>query len=205
MKKIGVIGSGPVGVRLATGFAGLGHNVTLGVRGDKKPEGWQGSTGDFEAVAKDNEILILAVKGSVAEQVIKNLAPHISGKIVIDVTNPISSEPAENGVLRYFTSLDESLMERLVKLAPKAKFVKAFNIVGNDLMTKPDFDQKPTMFIGGDEDAKAFVSEALGKFGWEVEDLGGAEAARAIEPLCMLWCIPGFLRGEWHHALKLLK
>ena len=45
----------------------------------------------------------------------------------------------------------------------------------------------------------------LDQFGWDAEDLGGVEAARAIEPLCMLWCIPGFLRNQWMHAYKVLK
>jgi predicted dinucleotide-binding enzyme len=62
------------------------------------------------------------------------------------------------------------------------------------------------MFIcGNDEQAKAVVSEVLDKFGWETEDMGAVEAARAIEPLCMLYCIPGFTRDQWSHAFKLLK
>ena len=62
------------------------------------------------------------------------------------------------------------------------------------------------MFIcGNDDGAKEIVSDILEQFGWETADMGKAEAARAIEPLCMLWCIPGFIRGEWTHAFKLLK
>jgi predicted dinucleotide-binding enzyme len=75
-------------------------------------------------------------------------------------------------------------------------------------MVNPDFgtDTKPTMFIcGNNVDAKKKVSEILEKFGFEVEDMGMVESARAIEPLCILWCIPGFLRNEWAHAFKFLK
>jgi predicted dinucleotide-binding enzyme len=74
-------------------------------------------------------------------------------------------------------------------------------------MVNPDFGGiKPTMFICGNEaNAKKEVSKILDKFGFEVEDMGGVEAARAIEPLCILWCIPGFLRNQWMHAFKLLK
>lgn len=62
------------------------------------------------------------------------------------------------------------------------------------------------MFIAGnDAAAKATVAGVLEQFGWETEDMGGAEAARAIEPLCMLWCIPGFKDNQWTHAFKLLK
>jgi 8-hydroxy-5-deazaflavin:NADPH oxidoreductase len=42
-------------------------------------------------------------------------------------------------------------------------------------------------------------------FGWETADMGRAEAARAIEPMRMLWLIPGFSRNEWDHAFKLLR
>ena len=59
------------------------------------------------------------------------------------------------------------------------------------------------MFIcGNDDDAKKTVAGILEQFGWEVADMGKAEAARAIEPLCMLWCIPGFLRNDWVARLQ---
>jgi predicted dinucleotide-binding enzyme len=62
------------------------------------------------------------------------------------------------------------------------------------------------MFIcGSNEKAKTEVKGVLGEFGWEFEDMGGVEAARAIEPLCVLWCIPGLRGGSWSHAFKLLK
>ena len=74
-------------------------------------------------------------------------------------------------------------------------------------MVNPDFDGiKPSMFIcGNDEDAKRTVIKILDAFGWETEDMGTAGSARAIEPLCILWCIPGFLGNGWSHAFKLLK
>ena len=74
-------------------------------------------------------------------------------------------------------------------------------------MVNPDFGGiKPSMFIcGNDPEARKQVTAILDQFGWETEDMGAAEAARAIEPLCILWCIPGFARNEWMHAFKLLK
>lgn len=97
-------------------------------------------------------------------------------------------------------------MEELQKAIPEAKFVKAFNSVGNLLMYRPQLSATPTMFIcGNDDKAKKKVTEVLTAFGWETEDMGKAEAARAIEPLCILWCIPGFLQNDWMHAFKLLK
>jgi predicted dinucleotide-binding enzyme len=133
-------------------------------------------------------------------------AENFDGKPVIDVTNPIADAPPLNGVLKYYTSLEDSQMERLQREFGKARFVKAFNSVGNACMVNPQFKGgKPTMFIcGNDEAAKKIVSGILDQFGWETADMGKAEAARAIEPLCMLWCIPGFLRNDWVHAFKLL-
>jgi hypothetical protein len=62
------------------------------------------------------------------------------------------------------------------------------------------------MFIcGNDPGAKTETKTVLDQFGWEVEDMGPAEAARAIEPLCILWCIPGLSGKGWNHAFKLLR
>ena len=97
-------------------------------------------------------------------------------------------------------------MERLQNLIPDANFVKVFNSVGAPFMVNPPFHPMPTMFIcGNNESAKLEAVKILEKFGWEVEDMGKAEAARAIEPLCILWCIPGLRENRWTHAFKLLK
>ena len=98
-------------------------------------------------------------------------------------------------------------MERLQRSAPKARFVKAFNSVGNALMVNPKLrGGPPTMFIcGNDGEARKEVAEILTLFGWDTEDMGTAEAARAIEPLCVHWCIPGFLKNDWVHAFKVLR
>ena len=126
---------------------------------------------------------------------------------MIDTTNPIAKAPPENGVLKFFTSLDRSLMEDLQKLLPDAKFVKAFNSVGNAVMYKPEYAEgKPTMFICGNDDAaKKTVADILTSFGWETEDMGKAELAGSIESLCILWCAKGFNNNMWNHAFKLLK
>jgi hypothetical protein len=110
-------------------------------------------------------------------------------------------------VLKFFTNLDESLMERLQREFPDARLVKAFNSVGNKHMVTPRFaGGKPTMFIcGNNEQAKSAAGTILDQFGWEIEDLGAVEASRAIEPLCILLCIPGFLHNQWDHAFKLLR
>ena len=213
MAKVGIIGSGDVGKTLAKGFLKYGYQVAIGSDhteklAEFKRENPQLETATFEQAAQSGDILVLCVKGTVAEEIIEKVKRHLSGKTVIDTTNPIADAPPQNGVLKFFTRLDESLMERLQKIAPDAQFVKAFNSIGSGLMINPNFgdNTKPTMFIcGNNEDAKKIVYETLEKFGFEIEDMGKAESARAIEPLCILWCIPGFLRNEWTHAFKLLK
>lgn len=211
-KKIGIIGSGTVAQVLAAGFIKTGHEVTLGTSNptklaDFKSKNPSASIASFEEAAKFGAIIALAVKGHVTESVVNSLAPHLTGKTVIDATNPIAEKPPVNGVLQFFTSINESLMERLQASAPQANFVKAFNSVGSPHMVDPSFGgSKPTMFIcGNNDDAKKEVAAIIDSFGWEAADFGKAESARAIEPLCMLWCIPGMLRNEWSHAFKLLK
>jgi predicted dinucleotide-binding enzyme len=213
--KIGIIGSGEVGQALGTAFLKEGHAVLLGTRDPAKQavvtwksENARAKTGSFSDAALFGDLVVLATAGHAAENAIglageKNLA----GKTVIDVTNPIAPAAPDKGVLKLTTDLNLSLMEKLQRQAPDAKFVKAFNSVGSFLMYKPSFTEgKPSMFIcGNDEDAKKQVADILTAFGWETEDMGTAEAARAIEPLCILWCIPGFLRNQWTHAFKLLK
>jgi hypothetical protein len=214
-QKVGVLGSGPVGQVLAAAFLTEGHQVMLGTRNTAKPEveQWKSAhpgaeTGTFADTAAFGDILVLAVEGSAAHDVIAQAgAGNFAGKTVIDTTNPIAKEAPENGVLKFFSRLDASLLESIQHQVPEANVVKAFNSVGNAAMYKPAFgDIRPTMFICGNHDAaKATVTQILDLFGWETEDMGKAEAARAIEPLCMLWCIPGFLRNQWNHAFKLLK
>jgi len=213
--KIGIIGSGIVGRVLASAFIAEGHQVVLGTRNIHKEEvsKWKkenpsGEIGTFSDAARQGELLVLAVGGSVTEEAVRLAGTdYFKNKIVIDATNPIAAAPPVNGVLKFFTNLDESLMERTQRQLPQAKLVKAFNCVGNAYMYKPHFeDGQPTMFIcGNDDQAKKTVTGILTSFGWETEDMGKIEAARAIEPLCILWCIPGMIRNQWTHAFKLLK
>jgi len=212
--NIGILGSGIVGRTLANGFIKHGHNVMVGTRDISKLSEWKNSagenglTGSFEEAASFGEIIVLAVKGTIAKGVLTSAgAVNISGKTIIDTTNPLADAPPQNGVLKFFTDLNNSLMEQLQSAFPQANFVKSFNSIGNSFMVNPDFaGTKPTMFICGNNDnAKKEVSEILYVFGFEVEDMGRAEAARAIEPLCILWCIPGFINNKWNHAFKLLR
>jgi predicted dinucleotide-binding enzyme len=214
MKRAGILGSGIVGKTLANGFLKYGYEVKIGsgnvdkLAEWKKAAGENASTGSFSETAAFGDIIVLAVKGSAALKVIEEAGPeNLAGKTVLDTTNPIADAPPENGVLSFFTDINLSLMEQMQNKYPDINFVKAFSSAGSAVMVNPSFKEgKPSMFICGNNDkAKKEAREILDLFGWETEDMGKAEAARGIEPLCILWCIPGFLNNQWTHAFKMLK
>lgn len=212
MQKVAILGSGVVGETLAKGFLDKGHEVRRGSREPDKLEQWaeaagaNASVGTFADAAAWCELAVLCVKGTAAEGLAGQLADALTGKVVLDTTNPIEEGKPENGIIRYFTAQNESLMERLQKAAPKVKFVKCWNSVGAYVMVNPPYPTKPSMFIAGnDAGAKETATAILDTFGYESVDIGGVEGARPIEALCQLWCAPGFLRNDWSHAFKYLK
>ena len=212
--RVGILGSGIVGQVLAAGFLKHGHSVMIGTRNPASPEvrEWIGKTdgasaGTFADAARFGDLLVLVVLGRIVEKVIELAGPeNFAGKTLIDATNPLAEGPPVDGVLPFFTGPRESLGERIQALIPKARVVKAFNSVGSAKMINPQYEQgPPTMFLcGNDAAAKAEVSGVIRQFGWEPFDCGGILASRALEPLCMLWCIPGFRNNQWTHAFKLL-
>jgi 8-hydroxy-5-deazaflavin:NADPH oxidoreductase len=212
--KIGIIGSGSVAQTLGSGFIKHGHEVMLGTRDPLKLKDWlaknakakAGSNADASAFG---EVIVLAVLGGAAKDALALAgAGNLAGKTIMDATNPIGGAPDAHGILPYFTKLDHSLMEDLQAQFPESHFVKCFNSVGAPAMVNPAFKTggRASMFIcGNDEGAKKQVTGILDQFGWDAEDMGPAEAARAIEPLCILWCIPGFKNNDWFHAFKMVR
>ena len=212
--KVGVIGSGTVGQALSGGFLKFGHQVTMGTRDPQsaKVQSWAKTMpglrlGTFSEAAQYGELLVLTVKGHAVDEAIRLAGPkNFAGKTVIDTNNPIADAPPVDGVLSFTTGPNESLAEKIQAQLPNANVVKAFNSVGSARMVNPKYEQgPPTMFLcGNQEAAKDQVSEIVRTFGWEPYDCGTLRAARALEPLCMLWCIPGFRNNSWTHAFKLL-
>ena len=213
MNKVAVIGSGVVGQVLSDGFLKHGYEVVRATRDPSKLAAWAQGAGPKASVAglaeatKQAGLVVLAVHGAGASEAVALCGGGLDGKTVLDTTNPIAGSAPTNGVLAFFTAQGDSLMERLQKQAPAARFVKAFSCVGSTRMVNPDFGGvRPSMFICGQSaEAKAEARVVLDQFGWEIEDMGAVEAARAIEPLCILWCIPGLTGGSWTHAFKLLR
>lgn len=212
--QIGILGSGDVGQALGLGFAQLGHEVKIGSREPQserlKPwlakAGKKASTGSLEDTARFADVAVLATLWSGTQSAIELAKPeNLAGKVVIDVTNPVVSEPGKP--YRLTLGNTDSGGEQVQRWLPQSKVVKAFNSVGSDHMVNPKFpDGPPDMFICGDDaSARQVVAVICKNFGWGVVDVGGIENARLLEPLCLLWLAHGLKTGTWDHAFKLLQ
>jgi predicted dinucleotide-binding enzyme len=212
--RVGVLGTGEVGRRLAAGFNSRGHQVMIGSRDPNKPElrewlsgeGGGVQAGTFAQTAAHGEILALAVLGDAADQVITEAGPeNFSGKVVIDAMNPLDFSGGFPPKLSI--SGEDSLGEHIQRVLPDARVVKAFNTIGNPYFVDPTFSEgAPTMLIAGNDDgAKGTVSDVLADFGWsDVIDLGGIEGSRELEAICIAWVKIGGVRGAWDHGFKVL-
>jgi len=212
--KIGIIGTGNVGLALANGFIKYGHEVMLGSRDitQEKVQNWKAShdknaaIGTFLDAAKFGEVIILATPWSGTKNAI-DLAgvENFKGKIVIDPTNPLDFSGGTPPKLSV--GQNDSAGETIQRWLPESKVVKAWNIIGSSHMVNPDFPAgKPDMFIcGNDPDAKKLITGFLDTFGWETFDIGEIGYARFLEPLAMVWIVYGFSTNTWNHAFKLLK
>jgi predicted dinucleotide-binding enzyme len=212
--RVGVLGSGQVGQTLARAFADRGHDVMLGSRDPRKPEvaAWLAEEGEgiaggtFAETASHGDLVVLAVLGAAVEEAIGQAGPgSLAGKVVIDATNPLDFSAGFPPSLIWGHT--DSGGERAQRAAPDAKVVKAFNIIGNAYFADPRFGaEQPTMMIAGnDADAKTTVGRVVEDFGWPpAVDVGGIDASRELEALCILWVRVGGLRGTFEHGFKLL-
>jgi 8-hydroxy-5-deazaflavin:NADPH oxidoreductase len=212
--RVGVLGSGEVGRRLAAGFRGRGHDVMVGSRDPGQAELREWLSGDgagieagtFAQAAEYGELLVLAVLGNAAEEAITAAGPeNFSGKVVIDAMNPLDFSGGFPPKLSIMG--EDSLGERVQRALPDAKVVKAFNTIGNPYFVDPKFSEgEPTMLIAGDDEgAKRTVTDALADFGWsDTVDIGGIEGSRELEAICIAWVKIGGARGSWDHGFKLL-
>jgi predicted dinucleotide-binding enzyme len=209
--KVGVLGSGDVGRVLAKGFADLGHEVKIGTRDPKKLAEWaksagpKVSVGSFADAATTGDLIVLATLGAATEEAIRMAGPqNFDGKVVIDTTNPLDFSGGMPPKL--FVGHSDSLGERIQRVIPKARVVKAFNTVGNPHMVNPKFPSgPPDMFIcGNDDESKKIVTQICKQWGWGVIDIGGIEGSRHLEPMCIVWVLHGVRSGGWNHAFKML-
>jgi len=211
--RIGILGSGHVGRTLGAGFAAHGHEVGMATRspeGEGAREfldaaGRSGWVDSYAEVAGWCELAVFVPVWEGAANVV-DLAgtERLAGKVLIDVTNAMGQDGSGNWMLTMPT--DDSAGEAVQRMLPDARVVKAFNMVGVDLMISPNLPGgPPTMLIAGnDANAKELVGEILRDFGWDSQDLGGIEASRAIEGVTLAWMYTGMRRGKWDNAFKLL-
>lgn len=199
--RIGILGSGVVGQALAHGFTRHGHEVRIGSRKNAVDDLPVGSPGEVVQAA---DLVFLSVLGTAAVEVAAGVREQLYGKVLVDTTNPLDFSSGRPGL---FVGHTDSLGEQVQRAVPEAHVVKAYNTVGNTLMVDPDLPGgPPSMLIGGDSaDAKGAVTALLQSTGWDVVDLGGIEASRYLEPLCIAWVLHGARTGTWDHAFRLLR
>lgn len=212
--KFAVIGSGDVGQALARGLVDAGHSVMIGTRNtSKKDLAWAKkhdksklSIGSFAEAADFGEMAFLAVAWHATENVLGIVRPELSGKIVIDVTNPLqfTEDDGPQLAIGHTMSAGEMVQQTLVD----SHIVKTLNTINYRHMVRPKFkDGTPTMFMcGNNMSAKAKVRELLIQLGWQdIQDIGTIEKSRLLEPLCLLWIEFGVANDTWDHAVSILR
>jgi len=214
--RIGILGTGDVGKALGKAFAELGHEVKMGSREAKnekalawaKETGSNASTGTFADAAAFGDLVVLATLGVANENALTMAGrDRFRGKVVIDATNPLDFSKGVPPTLAV--AGNDSGGERVQKLLPDARVVKAFNTVGSLHMFRPGFPGgPPDMFVcGNDAEAKKHVASILEDFGWGVVDVGGIESSRYLEAMCLVWVLFAFSSTPptWNHAFKMLR
>ena len=189
-ETIAVIGTGNVGSALGTELAAEGHKIVYGSRDPSKQSvsdlvarTGNGASAKSQAEAvRDADIVILAVPGMLAGEITAVLG-DLSGKIIIDPTNPLNFTDA--GVTH---GVDTSNAEIIQAAAPGAKVVKAFNVLGWNFMIDPDTSGGPITIplVGNDADAKQVVADLVRSIDLHPLDLGSLQQARWVEGMAIL-------------------
>ncbi len=211
--KIGILGSGTVGQQLALGFLKSGYKVKIGTRDPAKLEEWKKSAGEnasvgsFKDAAKFGEIVVLATKWDGTKDAIKLAGKrYFKNKAVIDVTNPLLFEK-EGEMPKMALAYPKSAGWQVQKWLPKAKVVKAFNMVPSYTMANPKLKEGTAdmIFAGNDKEAKETVMTIAKNWGWNTIDIGGIEQAYLLEAIAMTVITHGLMTNKWTHAFKLLR
>lgn len=198
--KIAVLGTGMVGVALASKLVALGHDVTMGSRNasSEKGKAWLDSVqsenahiASFADAAAGAELILNATRGSVTLDVLHAAgAENLQGKVLVDISNPLDFS---NGVPPTLTVCNtDSVGEQIQAAFPEAKVVKTLNTVSASVMVDPSLvPGDHTLFVSGnDAEAKKFVETTLLRkwFGWKnVIDLGDIKSSRGAEMFLPLW------------------
>lgn len=193
-------------------FVELGCEVALGTREiwNENAVAWnakvgrRGSVGTFAEAAAFGEVVVLAVRGDATEAVLRGVGHGPFGeKVIIDLTNPIDRGQQTPTL---FVGTTDSLGERVQKLLPDARVIKAFNTVDASHFFRPQIPGgPPDMFLAGNDfGARDVVAAICTEFGWGTAYLGGIECARYVEPMALAWAAYAVMSGATKHAFKLL-
>ena len=208
--KIGIIGAGNIGGTLGRAWAAKGHEVVFGVRDPRGPKvqelvkatGGKARAASPAEAAAHGEVVLLATPWAAAQAALRG-AGDLTGKILIDATNPL--RPDLSGLTLGHTT---SAAEEVARWAPGATVVKAFNTIGAQHMANPRFGtQSASMLICGDDAAAKKAVLALAEvLGFDPVDAGPLTQARLLEPLAMLWISLAYAYGHGADiAFKLLR
>ena len=192
---IAIIGMGNIGSALGQRFA-ESYPVIFCVRDPQDPkksakdEEMKASIGPMAAASKA-DVVVLAVPWPAVPEALA-AAGDLTGKILLDCTNPVTKELTE-----LTLGFDKSAGEIVANLAPLAKVVKIFNTNGAKNMTDPAYPpQKATMlYAGNDRQANEIAAGLAAKIGFEPVYLGPLHEARLLEPLAMAWIVLARQRG----------
>jgi len=211
--KIGILGTGMVCEALGTKFAQLGHQVKMGSRTANnesaakwvKAAGGNASQGTFSDAAQFGEMVFVCLKGEVVLDVVRSVANVVSGKVVVDVSNPLDFSHGMPPTLSICNA--NSLGEEVQKALPSARVVKTLNIVNCEVMTAPAIGGNPTMFIcGNDSAAKGSITTLLKSMGWaDIIDLGDITKSRGTEMLLPVWLNLMGVLGHVHFGFKITR
>jgi predicted dinucleotide-binding enzyme len=212
--NIGIIGTGEVGSALGQLWAAKGHAIMFGSRDPQSPKvsellgtiGSAARAGSVREAAQFGEVVVLATPFFATEAAIR-MAGNLSGKIVVDATNPLNSYGADRPPSGLTIGLTTSAAEQIAGWAPGARVVKGFNTLRAALFGDPVFDgQAASMFLCSDDvEAKEVVAGLAEELGFDVVDAGPLASARWLEPLAMLWITLWLARGMRPIAFKLLR
>jgi predicted dinucleotide-binding enzyme len=189
---LAILGTGAVGPALARAFTAAGHQVTVGTRDPAETRGrpeWAGSELALAAYPDlQADVFVNSTNGAGALPALQAVGPALDGKVVIDTSNPLDHSHGFPPSL--FVSNTDSLAEQLQTALPRARLVKMFNTMANQVMTNPGgLSQESTIFVAGnDESARQTAAGLAADLGWtDVFDLGDLTAARGLEMWIPLW------------------
>lgn len=198
--QIAIVGTGNVGAALAHGLKGTDHDVILGARdaASDKANALAAETGHRLASPSDAaaaaDLVVLALPWASIETAVATLG-DLSGKIVIDCTNPIGQVDGAIGLtIGHATSGGETVQQ----LIPRARVIKSFNQVGAEILAQnAHLPLRPVMFMAGnDEAAKETVAGLLRDLGFDPHDAGDITKSRLLEPFAMVWINQALVRGK---------